>query len=77
MTFFLVMLIGGFAIAVVIALVRGLVAFFRDAEHIRQNGHSSQEAFGVKQNRMMAQRVLFQGIAIVLIVLVGSLASQK
>ena len=77
MTFFLVMLIGGFAIAVVIALLRGLVAFFRDAEHIRQTGHASQEAFGVKQNRMMAQRVLFQGIAIVLIVLVGSLASQR
>ena len=77
MTFFLVMLIGGFAIAVVIALLRGLVAFFRDAEHIRQNGHAPQEAFGVKQNRMMAQRVLFQGIAIVLIVLVGALAGQK
>ena len=77
MTFFLVMLIGGFAIAVVIALIRGLVAFFRDAEHIRQTGHASQEAFGVKQNRMMAQRVLFQGIAIVLIVLLGSLAGQK
>ena len=77
MTFFLVMLIGGFAIAVVIALIRGLVAFFRDAEHIRQTGHASQEAFGVKQNRMMAQRVLFQGIALVLIVLLGSLVGQK
>ena len=74
MTFFLVMLIGGFAIAVVIALIRGLMAFFRDAEHIRQTGHATQEAFGVKQNRMMTQRVLFQAIAIVLIVLLGSLA---
>lgn len=76
MTFFLALLIGGFAIAVVIAFVRGLAAFFRDAEHLRQNGHPSQQAFGVQQNRMMAQRVLFQGIAIALIVLVGALASQ-
>ncbi len=77
MTTFLVLLISGFAIAVVIAIIRGLAAFFRDAEHIRKAGHGSQEAFGVKQNRMMAQRVLFQGIAILLIVLVGALAGQQ
>ena len=77
MTFFLILLIGGFAAAVVIALVRGLAAFLRDAEHIRQTGHAPQEAFGVKQNRMMAQRVLFQAIAILLIVLVGALASRN
>ena len=77
MTTFLVLLISGFAIAVVIAIIRGLAAFFRDAEHIRQAGHESQEEFGVKQNRMMAQRVLFQGIAILLIVLVGALAGQQ
>ena len=77
MTFFLVVLIVGFAVSVVVALVRGLVAFFRDAEHIRQNGHASQEAFGLKQNRMMAQRVLFQAIAILLVVLVGSLAARN
>jgi hypothetical protein len=75
MTFFLVLLIGGFAMAVVVALVRGLVAFFKDAEHIRQTGNAPGEAFGVKQNRMMAQRVLFQGMAILLIVLVGMLAA--
>jgi Hypoxia induced protein conserved region len=76
MTFFLAILIGVFAIAAATALIRGLMAFFRDAEHIRENPNGSQEAFGVKQNRMMAQRVVFQGIAIFLIVLVGSLASQ-
>lgn len=76
MTFFLILLIGGFAIAAAVALVRGLMAFFRDAEHIRRTGGASQEAFGIKQNRMMAQRVLFQAIAIVLIVLVGALAGR-
>ncbi len=77
MTFLLVLLIGGFAIAAATALVRGLMAFFRDAEHIRQNGTAMPEAFGVQQNRMMTQRVLFQGIAIALIALVGALAGQS
>lgn len=77
MTFFLGLLIAGFAIGVVTALVRGLAAFFRDAEHLRQTGRPSQEGIGVKQNRMMAQRVLFQGIAILLVVLVASVAAQN
>jgi hypothetical protein len=77
MTFLLVLLIGGCLIAVVVALVRGMIAFFRDAEHIRRTGQSSQEAFGVKQNRMMAQRVVFQAAAIGLVVLVGAVASRS
>jgi Hypoxia induced protein conserved region len=77
MTFLLVLLIGGFAIAAATALVRGLMAFFHDAEHIRLNGTAKAEAFGVKQNRMMTQRVLFQGIAILLVALVGALASKN
>ncbi len=77
MTFFLVLMIGGFAIAAATALIRGLMAFFRDAEHLRQNGSASLEGYGVQQNRMMAQRVLFQGIAILLIVVVGALAGQS
>jgi Hypoxia induced protein conserved region len=77
MTVFLVLLIGGFVIATATALVRGLMAFFRDGEDIRHNGHASREGFGVQQNRMMSQRVLFQGIAILLIVMVGALASRS
>ena len=76
MNFLIVLLIGGFAVAAGIALVRGLMAFFRDAEQIRLNG-SAPEAYGVKQNRMMAQRVLFQGIAILLVALLGALFSQN
>jgi hypothetical protein len=77
MTFLLVLLIGGFAIAAATALARGLLAFFRDGEHLRQSGKTAGEAFGVQQNRMMTQRVLFQGIAIVLIMLVGMLAGAR
>jgi Hypoxia induced protein conserved region len=73
----IVLLIGFFAIAAGVALVRGLMAFFRDAEHIRLNGSAPTEAYGVKQNRMMAQRVLFQGIAILLVALLGALFSRN
>ena len=63
MVFLLVVLIGGFAVAAATALVRGLMAFFRDGENLNQTGKAPGEAFGVQQNRMMTQRVLFQGIA--------------
>ena len=74
-SFVLILLVAGFTVAVVVALVRGLTSFLKNAEHIRTHGSPAAEAFGVKQNRMMSQRVLFQGIAILLIVLLGSLAS--
>ncbi|MFM5893788.1 MAG: hypothetical protein ACKOQM_05065 [Novosphingobium sp.] len=77
MTIFLVLLVGGFALAAATAMIRGLMAFIQDAEQIRQTGDFRKDAYGVRQNRMMSQRVLFQGIAIALIVLVGALASQK
>lgn len=76
MTFFPVLLIGVFALAAAVALVRGLAAFFADAEQLRRTGHPSQETFGIKQNRMMTQRVLFQAIAVFLIVVVGALAGR-
>jgi Hypoxia induced protein conserved region len=77
MTFLLVLLIGGFAIAAATALVRGLMAFFRDGENLHRTAKSTGEAFGEKQNRMMTQRVIFQGIAVLLVVLVGALAGAR
>lgn len=77
MTVFLIMLIVGFAIAAAIALIRGLTAFLRDSELIRQNEYVPREAFGVQQNRMMTQRVLFQGIAILMVALLGALAGRS
>ena len=77
MTFLLVLVIGISILAVGTALVRGLMAFVRDAEHIRANPDVSRELYGLKQNRMMTQRVLFQGIAIFLVVILGALASAS
>ena len=77
MTFLLIFLIGSFVIAAATALIRGLRAFFRDAELIRLNENVPREAFGLQQNRMMTQRVLFQGVAILLVALLGAIASQR
>jgi Hypoxia induced protein conserved region len=77
MTVILILLIGGFAIAAATALIRGLQAFLRDGETVHGAGGLHAEAFGVKQNRMMTQRVLFQGATILLIVLIGAVASNS
>jgi len=77
MTFFLALLIGSFMIAAAVALVRGLKAFLHDGDILRQNGTAVREVYGAQQNRMMTQRVLFQGIAILLIILIGALASRN
>lgn len=76
MTYVLTLLIAVFAIATATALVRGLLAFYRDAEAIRHNRADQSGNFGLQQNRMMTQRVLFQGIALLLVALIGALASQ-
>lgn len=76
MTIFIALLIGLFAVAAATALVRGLKAFFDDGEQTRQKGNGSGEAFGIRQNRMMSQRVLFQGVAVLLVALIGALASK-
>lgn len=75
--YFLFVLIGGFAIAAATALVRGLMAFFRDGQELREGGRKLDERYGIKQNRMMTQRVLFQGIAILFIALIGALAGKN
>lgn len=77
MTVLLIMLIVGFATAAALALIRGLRAFLRDSELIRQNENVPREAFGVQQNRMMTQRVLFQGMAILMVALLGALAGRS
>ena len=76
MTIFLALMIIGFVAAAATALIKGLMAFFRDGELIRNNDTVPREAFGVQQNRMMTQRVLFQGIAVVLVVVIGTLAGR-
>lgn len=76
MTIILALLIGAFAVAAGTALIRGLIAFFQDGERIRSGTAAEDKEFGLTQNRMMLQRVLFQGFAILLVALIGLMAGH-
>ncbi len=65
-----------FAVAAATALVRGLMAFHSDAEALRSGSNDADLQRGKQQNRMMSQRVLFQGLAILAIALLGGLAAS-
>ncbi len=77
MIWFFVLLIAGFALATASALVRGLMAFYKDGEALKDGSDAAVLMRGVQQNRMMSQRVLFQGLAILAIALLGALATQN
>jgi len=76
MSVFLILLIVTFAVASGVALVRGLMAFHHDAEQIRRGADPLLIQHGVRQNRMMMQRVLFQGIAVLLVALLGLMVAK-
>ena len=74
---FFLILIGGFAVLAGVALVRGLMAFSGDGEMIRRGLEPNFLQRGEQQNRMMMQRVMFQGAAIVLVAVLGMLAAKS
>jgi hypothetical protein len=68
MNVFLVILLVAAMIATVVALVRGVVTFMRatDAD-LRGTGPS---ASSLKSNKLMQQRIFFQALAILIVVLI-------
>ncbi|WBH17673.1 twin transmembrane helix small protein [Sphingomonas radiodurans] len=66
---FLVILLVAALIATVVALVRGIVAFLQNASDeargITTDGPSASQ---MKSNKMMQQRILFQALAILIVV---------
>ncbi len=66
---FLVILLVAALIATVVALVRGIVSFLQSAsDEARGITHSGPSATQLKSNRMMQQRILFQALAILVVV---------
>ena len=61
-------------IGAVVMLVRGIVAFLRTSEADLNGEGPGPSASGLKQNRMMQGRILFQALAIVIIVIMLALA---
>lgn len=54
-------------VATLVALVRGIIAFLQEGQAQVRNGEGPS-AMSVKSNKMMQQRIFFQAIAIVIVV---------
>ncbi|TPG48240.1 twin transmembrane helix small protein [Sphingomonas glacialis] len=79
MSTFLTILLVAAMIAVVVVLVRGLVVFLLGASQDLRDGTSSDRvsASSIQSNKMMQYRVMFQAIAIFLVVLLMWLAGKS
>ncbi len=79
MSTFLTILLVAAMIAVVVVLVRGLIVFLLGASQDLRDGTSNDRvlASSVKSNKMMQYRVMFQAVAIFLVVLLMWLAGKN
>ncbi len=69
MNTFLVILLVAAMIATLVALVRGIIAFLQEGTQAVKDGHGPSSA-QLKSNRMMQQRIFFQAIAILIVVVI-------
>ncbi|HEX8555905.1 MAG TPA: twin transmembrane helix small protein [Sphingomonas sp.] len=69
MNTFLAILLGAAMLATLVALVRGIIAFLQEGTAEVRNGNGPS-AGSVKSNKMMQQRVFFQALAILIVVLI-------
>lgn len=65
---FLVILLVAAMLATVVALVRGVVTFLQAASAEARGQGSGPTANQLKSNRMMQQRILFQALAVLVVV---------
>lgn len=71
MTYLLVAVLVVLMIMVVVSLVRGIAAFLQSTRADLERGEDSGPSeMQLKQNKMMMQRILFQGAAIAVVALV-------
>jgi hypothetical protein len=75
MNLFLVLLLVAAMIATVVALVRGVISFLQEATVKAKDGDGPSTA-ALKSNRMMQQRIFFQAIAIMIVVLLLFMAGR-
>ena len=69
MNTFLVILLVAAMIATLVALVRGIVAFLQEGTQAVKDGSGPSTA-QLKSNRMMQQRIFFQALAILIVVVI-------
>lgn len=77
MHIFLGIVLVGLMVMVVVSLVRGIIAFLQGtkADLDRPEGSGPSE-MQLKQNKMMMQRILFQGAAILVVALLLAASSH-
>jgi hypothetical protein len=74
MTLFLSLIVIALALGALFSLIRGLVAFLKAAELDLKNPSSGASASSLQQNKMMTNRLLFQGAAVVVLLAMAGLA---
>jgi hypothetical protein len=75
MNTFLAILLIAAMLATVAALVRGVVIFLKTStEEVHGDGPSTSS---LRSNKMMQYRIIFQGLAILIVVLILALAAAK
>lgn len=57
-------------LATVVALVRGIIAFLRTTEAELKSDATGPSQSALKQNRAMMQRVIFQALAILIVIVI-------
>ncbi len=67
---FLILILIAAMLATVVALVRGVVAFLKTTEADLKGDGVGPSASSVKQNKAMMQRVIFQALAILIVVVI-------
>lgn len=71
MTYFLILVLVVLMAMVVVSLVRGIAAFLQSTRDDLERGEDAGPSpMQLKQNKMMMQRILFQGAAIAVVALV-------
>jgi hypothetical protein len=76
MTTFLIIALVIVMVLVLVSLVRGIVAFLQTTKIDLESGEAEQVTeMQLKQNRMMMNRIMFQGLAILIVVLILAAAS--
>jgi Hypoxia induced protein conserved region len=76
MTGVFILLAGLLAFGAAISLIRGLVAFLKAAEIDLKNPTIGVSASSLQQNKMMRNRLLYQGAAVFAIVILLSMAGN-
>jgi uncharacterized membrane protein YjgN (DUF898 family) len=69
MNVFLIFLLVAAMIATVVMLVRGLVIFLKTTEADLREGGSGPSQSALKQNKAMMGRIMFQGLAILIVII--------